>query len=125
MRPTPQERLVLVMRASFKASWSALNTRPLEQDFLSPKLPQVLEISFIQAVTFCPSMFLRLLISVKFTNHAKNLDETIKEGAEINTFLQIDDEEDNIQPSFYSFGTGERDVQVRYMFICRREMTQR
>ena len=62
-------------------------------------------------------MFLRLLISVKFTNHAKNLDETVKEGAEINTFLQIDDEEDNIQPSFYSFGTGERDVQVRYMFI--------
>ena len=55
----------------------------------------------------------------------KNLDETVKEGAEINTFLQIDDEEDNIQPSFYSFGTGERDVQVRYMFICRREMTQR
>ena len=46
----------------------------------------------------------------------KNLDETVKEGAEINTFLQIDDEEDNIQPSFYSFGTGERDVQVRY--IC-------
>ena len=73
--------------------------------------------SFIQTDTFCPS--------VKFTNNAKNLDETVKEGAEINTFLQIDDEEDNIQPSFYSFGTGERDVQVRYMFICRREMTQR
>ena len=67
----------------------------------------------------------QLLILVKFTNHVKNLDETVKEGAEINIFLQIDDEEDNIQPSFYSFGTGERDVQVRYMFICRREMTQR
>merc|ERR1719341_399215 len=39
-------------------------------------------------------------------------DETINEGAEINTFLQIDDEEDNIQPSFYSFGTGEREVQI-------------
>ena len=55
----------------------------------------------------------QLLILVKFTNHVKNLDETVKEGAEINTFLQIDDEEDNIQPSFYSFGTGERKVQVR------------
>ena len=55
----------------------------------------------------------QLLILVKFTNHVKNLDETVKEGAEINIFLQIDDEEDNIQPSFYSFGTGERDVQVR------------
>ena len=42
------------------------------------------------------------------------LDETITEGAKINTYLQIDDEEDNIQPSFYSFGTGEREVQVRY-----------
>ena len=40
------------------------------------------------------------------------LDETMTEGAEINTYLQIDDEEDNIQPSFYSFGTGEREVQV-------------
>ena len=55
----------------------------------------------------------QLLILVKFTNHVKNLDETVKEGAEINIFLQIDDEEDNIQPSFYSFGTGERKVQVR------------
>ena len=40
------------------------------------------------------------------------LDETMTEGAEIDTYLQIDDEEDNIQPSFYSFGTGEREVQV-------------
>ena len=43
---------------------------------------------------------------------SQTLDETINEGAEINTYLQIDDEEDNIQPSFYSFGTGEREVQV-------------
>ena len=42
----------------------------------------------------------------------ENLDETLNEAAEINTYLQIDDEEDNIQPSFYSFGTGEREVQV-------------
>ena len=31
----------------------------------------------------------------------------------INTYLQYDDVTNNIQPSFYSFGTGEEEVQVR------------
>ena len=49
---------------------------------------------------------------VKYNVSFENTDETVNEGAEINTYLQVDDEEDNIQPSFYSFGTGEREVQV-------------
>ena len=93
MRPTPLGRLALGMPASFKALWSAQNTLQLGQGSHFPKLLQVQEQNI---------MYYILGI----------LDETMTEGAEINTYLQIDDEEDNIQPSFYSFGTGEREVQV-------------
>ena len=96
MRPTPLERLALGMPASFKALWSAQNTLQLGQGSHFPKLLQV-----IKKQKFSD-----------FNVFFYTLDETMNEGAEINTYLQIDDEEDNIQPSFYSFGTGEREVQV-------------
>ena len=53
-------------------------------------------------------MFFFLL---KNYNH-ELLDETVTEDAQINTYLQVIDNEDHIQPSFYSFGSGEAEVQV-------------
>ena len=35
---------------------------------------------------------------------------------EISTYLQVDDKEDNIKPIYFTFGTGEEEVQVSKAF---------